>query len=202
MRIKTFLTACLITTASITLASAETVSIADVKALAKAGMSEDVILSQIRNAHSTFSLSTTEIIELKDAGVSQKVIDFMINTPTAGTPEQPAPASQAQEMPVSTPAQASGQTVTVVTTVPVSAPVQIQEVAVGTPAPAMLAEAIPPAPYPDFVWISGCWVWRHMRLGFGYWEWVPGYWVRPPYRDAIWINGGWRHRGWRDDHWR
>src|SRR5262249_44674472 len=57
-------------------------SVADVKALAKAEVSDEVILSQIRNTHSAFHLSTAEILDLKDAGVSQKVIDFMINSPS------------------------------------------------------------------------------------------------------------------------
>ena len=64
---------------------------ADVKALAKAGIGDDVIISQIRNSHSVYHLSTAEIIDLKDAGVSLKVIDFMINTATSVS-EAPAPA--------------------------------------------------------------------------------------------------------------
>jgi hypothetical protein len=55
-------------------------NLADVKALAKADLSEEVILSQIRSSRSVYRLTTAEIIDLKDAGVSQRVIDFMINT--------------------------------------------------------------------------------------------------------------------------
>ena len=55
-------------------------SLADVKTLAKAGISDEVILSQIRRSHSVYRLTTSEIIDLKDAGVGQRVIDFMINT--------------------------------------------------------------------------------------------------------------------------
>lgn len=172
MKTKTFLVACLITAAGLGLASAEPVSVADVKMLAKAGMSDEVILSHIRNAHATFRLSTAEIIELKDTGVSQRVIDFMINTPPAVMP----------------------------------APVVVPEVSAGAAAPAVLAEPIPVAPGPDFIWVSGCWTWRHTRLGFGRWEWVPGFWSRPPHRDAIWIGGRWEpHHGlnvWVDGHWR
>jgi uncharacterized protein YcfJ len=54
--------------------------LADIKALAKAGVSDEVILSQIRNSHVVYRLSTAEIIDLKNAGVSNRVIDFMINT--------------------------------------------------------------------------------------------------------------------------
>jgi hypothetical protein len=58
-------------------------SVADVKALAKAGLSDDVILSHIRNSQTLYHLTTAEIIDLKNSGVSDKVIDFMINTASA-----------------------------------------------------------------------------------------------------------------------
>lgn len=57
--------------------------VSDVKALAKAGISDEVILSQIRNSQAVYHLTTAEIIDLKESGVSEKVIDFMINTATA-----------------------------------------------------------------------------------------------------------------------
>jgi hypothetical protein len=57
------------------------VGVVDVKALAKGGIGEDVIISQIRNSQAVFHLTTAEIIDLKNSGVSDKVIDFMINTP-------------------------------------------------------------------------------------------------------------------------
>ncbi len=60
--------------------------LADIKALAKAGVSDEVILSQIRNSHVVYRLTTAEIIDLKDAGVSNRVIDFMINTPSLYPP--------------------------------------------------------------------------------------------------------------------
>lgn len=57
-----------------------TMTVADIKALAKGGLSDEVILSQIRSNHAVFNLSTEEIIDLNTSKVSQKVIDFMINT--------------------------------------------------------------------------------------------------------------------------
>jgi len=54
--------------------------LADVKALVKSGISDEVILSQIRNSRAVYHLTTAEIIDLKASGVSEKVIDFMINT--------------------------------------------------------------------------------------------------------------------------
>ena len=37
----------------------------------------------VRNAQALYHLTTAEIIDLKNSGVSEKVIDFMINTPSA-----------------------------------------------------------------------------------------------------------------------
>ena len=53
--------------------------LADVKALAKAGLNDEVIISQIRNTRTVYYLSAAEIIDLKKSGVSEKVIDSMIN---------------------------------------------------------------------------------------------------------------------------
>ena len=61
-------------------------TLADIKALSKAGVSEEVILSQIRNSRTVYRLSANEIIELHDAGISNRVIDFMINTPNLYPP--------------------------------------------------------------------------------------------------------------------
>jgi uncharacterized protein YcfJ len=63
--------------------------LADIKALAKADVSDEVIISQIRNSRVVYRLTTAEIIDLKDSGVSQKVIDFMINTPSLYPPPPP-----------------------------------------------------------------------------------------------------------------
>ncbi len=61
----------------------QSITVADVKALATAGLSDDVILSHIRNSQAVYHLTTAEIIDLKNSGVTEKVIDFMINTPGA-----------------------------------------------------------------------------------------------------------------------
>lgn len=54
---------------------------ADIKVMSKAGVADEVIMSQIRNSRVVYRLITSEILDLKETGVSQKVIDFMINTP-------------------------------------------------------------------------------------------------------------------------
>jgi len=63
----------------------------DIKMLAKSGVSDEVILSQIRNSHTVYRLSAADILDLKDAGVSEKVIDFMINTPSLYRSSGPPP---------------------------------------------------------------------------------------------------------------
>lgn len=69
---------------------------ADVKALAQAGVSDDVIIAQIKNSGTVYHMSAADIIDLHNAGVSDKVVDYMINTAsspaaTATTVVQTAP---------------------------------------------------------------------------------------------------------------
>ena len=51
-------------------------SVADVKALAAARVDDDVIVSQIRNSRTVFHLSSADIIDLKNSGVDERVIDL------------------------------------------------------------------------------------------------------------------------------
>ena len=105
-------------------------TITDIKALAKAGVSDDLIISQIRNSRTIYQLRTMDIVDLKNAGVSEKVIDFMINTPT-----QMQPAAVAG----------------VVGTTP---PTPVVEPVVVAPSPEYVW--VPGA----WVWFGNCWVWH------------------------------------------
>lgn len=58
----------------------EPLSIEDVKKMSKAGLSDDVIIDQINFTNSAFYLNTTDIIGLKKAKVSQRVIDYMVQS--------------------------------------------------------------------------------------------------------------------------
>jgi outer membrane lipoprotein SlyB len=137
---------------------------ADVKALAQAKVSDDVIISQIRNSRTVYHLSAADIIDLRNSGVSETVIDFMINTPgTIGGTAEFAPASQ---------------TGTVV---------------VSQPPPPAPAETVTVASSPDYVWIGGEWIWNGRWVWVaGHWGyppyphavWVRGNWIHGPY--------GWR----------
>ena len=61
-------------------------SLADVKAMAKAGVSDDTIIAQITASHTIYHVSATDIIDLHANGVSQKVIDYIVNTPSTISP--------------------------------------------------------------------------------------------------------------------
>jgi outer membrane lipoprotein SlyB len=56
-------------------------AVADVKALVRAGVSDDVIINQIQNSRTVYHLTAADIIDLRNSGVSDKVVNFMINTP-------------------------------------------------------------------------------------------------------------------------
>jgi hypothetical protein len=144
--------------------------LADIKALAKAGVSDEVIISQIRNSGTVYHLSTAEIIDLKDAGVSERVIDFMINTPSAGY-SSPAPPTEYQEA-----------------------------VVVPQPPPPPIVEVMPPPRpgyvwvSGSWVWYRGHWAWARGRWGYPphrHAMWVPGRYERRG-GTVIWFSGHWR----------
>jgi hypothetical protein len=66
----------------------------EVKSLAKAGLGDDLIISQIRSSATVYHLGTADIIALKTAGISEKVIDYMINTPSTAVPPPSAGVQQ------------------------------------------------------------------------------------------------------------
>lgn len=55
-------------------------TVSDVIALSKANVGDSVIVAQIQATQSAFALSALMIIDLKNAGVSEKVIGAMIKT--------------------------------------------------------------------------------------------------------------------------
>ncbi|MFI5334816.1 MAG: glycine zipper domain-containing protein, partial [Chlamydiales bacterium] len=58
----------------------EQLSLQDVKNMSRNGLKDDTIISQIQATNSSFRLTADQIIDLKKSGVSQKVIDYMIQT--------------------------------------------------------------------------------------------------------------------------
>jgi hypothetical protein len=130
---------------------------ADIKALVQAGVSDDVIISQIQSSHTVFRLSPADIIGLHNSGVSDKVVNYMINTPnTAGVTAAPA------------------QNVTYVQMAPPPPPVETVVVA---PGPGYI--------WIDGEWTwDGRWVWVSGHWGLPphpHAVWVRGYWSRGPH---------------------
>jgi hypothetical protein len=80
--------------------------VADVKAMAKIGFSSDVIITLVRNSRTVFHLTANAIIDLKNSGVSEQVIDFLISTPSwiAGSTPVPEPQTSPYAVQVPPPA--------------------------------------------------------------------------------------------------
>jgi hypothetical protein len=166
------------------IAQDQPLGLADIKMLAKNGVSEEVILSQIRNSHTVYHLSAAEIIDLKDAGVSQKVIDFMINTPST---------TQGGPVVVASPPFAAST--------PPALPTTMVVTEVGSAPPPAIVETVVVSPGPAYVWVPGYWRW------YGHsWGWIHGGWVIPPRRGVMWVEGRWGRRFgrvmWVEGHWR
>ena len=64
-------------------------SVEDIKNMSKAGVSDEVIINQIVTTRSIYQLNADAIVDLNRAGVSAKVINYMIGTP--GTAAAAAP---------------------------------------------------------------------------------------------------------------
>lgn len=60
--------------------SGQQLSTDDIKKMAQAGLSDEVIIDQIQQTKSIFYMSSADIVDLKKAGVSQRVINQMIQT--------------------------------------------------------------------------------------------------------------------------
>jgi hypothetical protein len=66
-------------------------SLSDIESMSRTGMSDDVIINQINSTHAVYHLDTDAILSLKNAGVSQNVIAYMINTSTTVVNQAPPP---------------------------------------------------------------------------------------------------------------
>jgi hypothetical protein len=118
----------------------------DVIQLVKAKISDDVIITKIKQSKTRFDTSTQGLVALKEAGVSDQLISVMVNAGSAGEAATPAPAASAAAAPKSakdrpvlrpgeTPANAKGEAVaTNAATTPRTA---------SEPAPAAITQAPP-----------------------------------------------------------
>lgn len=88
-------------------------TVQDVIKLSKAGLGDDIIIQQLRKKNQRFDLSTDQLLQLKAASVSDRVIQVMLDptpkatpvaatvapaTATAPVPAQPAAAFEPQEI--------------------------------------------------------------------------------------------------------
>jgi hypothetical protein len=65
-------------------------TVQDIIKLSKAGVSDDTIIEQIRAKHQSFDLSTDQLLQLKAAQVSERVIQVMINPQMNSNPSSSA----------------------------------------------------------------------------------------------------------------
>ena len=80
----------------------------DVVKLAQAGISDEIILTQIKNNAASYNLTADQIILLKTQGVSQPVINALL---TGGASAMPAAAPSSPPPPLPAPAPAPAVTV-------------------------------------------------------------------------------------------
>lgn len=137
--------------------------VSDVEALARAHVSDDAIIGQIQNTHTIYHLSPTDIVNLHTAGVSDKVVNYMINTASLPAPPPPPP------------------------------PIVVQSDDPPAPPPDQPPAVSPGPGYVwvSGEWQSSSegWVWSPGQWAFPPWPgavWVPGYWYRGPI-------SGWQH---------
>jgi len=143
----------------------EPLGIADVKNMARAGVGDDVIINQIQGSHTVFHLSSADIIDLHNSGVSDRVVNTMINTQTSANAVQ--------------------STTTVVEQAP---PVPLQEtVVVERPGPGYVWVG------GEWVW-NGGWFWHAGYWAYPPGSnvvWISGSWSRGP-RGWVHAPGHWR----------
>lgn len=58
----------------------EQLSIDDIKKMSEAGIADDKIIGTIQSTGSVYHLSSDDVEDLKNSGVSQRVIDYMMQT--------------------------------------------------------------------------------------------------------------------------
>ena len=139
-------------------------TVADVKAMSKAGITEDTIVAKIRDSHTIFHLSANDVLDLHSSGVPQKVLDYMITTQSELT-SAPPPSAPVAPPPPPAAAQPAGS----------------------APAPGYVWVDGEWIWNNGWYWSGGYWLWPPYRGAV----WVGGYWRHGPYG---WVRygGHWR----------
>lgn len=141
-------------------------TVADVQALVNAKVSDDVIIAQIQNSHTVYHLTPQDIINLHSAGCSDRLVNFMINTPNTVTPAPPATVVTSDEPP----------------------PAPDQPV-YAAPGPGYVWVG------GEWQWNGVGWVWVGGQWMYPPWPnavWVHGYWYRGPFGGWRHARGHWR----------
>lgn len=124
----------------------------DVIRLARAGVSDEVIIAQIQQKAQKFDLSANQILRLKDSGVSNRVIQAMVAPNSVNPSSPPAPTAQpntTQFAPAVTPPSQASTTAAVTTPAlpPTAAPplaqTAVTPAATTSPMP-LIAQSTPP----------------------------------------------------------
>jgi len=64
----------------------DALSLYDIKALSHAGVSDGIILRYLRDQHTVYNLNSEDVAGLRKAGVSQSIVDYMLQTPQTNGP--------------------------------------------------------------------------------------------------------------------
>lgn len=79
-------------TLPIVLSSQEILTNYSVIKMVKAGLSEELVLNVVKQQNGSYSVGSTELVELKTAGVSERIITAMIAKTLGPAPAKPEPA--------------------------------------------------------------------------------------------------------------
>jgi uncharacterized membrane protein len=131
-------------------------AVADIKAMISAHVGDNVIIGQIQNTRSVYHLSAADIIDLHNAGASETVVQYMINT--VNTASAAAPVSPDES-------EAQGP------------PAPQTEAAIAASGPGYIWVPGEWQWHGRWVWLSGYWAWPPHPSAV----WVDGYWSRGPY---------------------
>ena len=132
-------------------------TIDDIISMSRARVGDDLIISQIRNSGTVYRLRSADIIDLKKAGVSERVVNVMINTPATAR---------------------SARRVSVAGAPP---PAPLVEPVIVSPGPGFFWIG------GTWLWLNGGWNWRHgywrgpYRSGYGHYGYGRGGYGRRGY---------------------
>jgi YXWGXW repeat-containing protein len=130
-------------------------SLADIAAMERAGVGDDIIIGQIGASRSVYRLTAADIVDLHNSNVSDRVIDAMIKTAEGVYTTVPASTVYVREGPPTAP--------------PESAVVSPNPEYVWVPG--------------EYTWTNDRWIWipgRWAPRPFTGAEWVKGSWVKTP----------------------